>query len=99
MNIKFIKDGGWHFTNMKNPQEIFTKLSSFLHNVDFKLSGLTLDDIKKMVSEKKILYDHFADQKKVNRWDSQVVLEPLELSFLPEYVSSNKEKFKEWLEK
>ena len=97
-NIKFIEEGGWHFTNMKNPEEIFIKLNSFLHNVDFKLSGLKLNDIKKMVSEKKILYDHFADQKKVDRWDSKVILKPLEITSLPEYISSNKEKFKDWLE-
>ena len=51
-----------------------------------------------MVKEKKILYDHFADQKKINKWDSKVILQPLNLSSLPEYVSSNKEKFKNWLE-
>ena len=97
--IKFVNDGGWHFTNMKNPEEIFVKLNSFLHNVDFKLSGLNLNDIKKMVAEKKILYDHFADQRKIDRWNSQVILQPLNISFLPEYISLNKEKFKDWLER
>ena len=97
-NINFIDEGGWHFTNMKNPEEIFNKLNSFLHNVDFKLSGLNLEDIKKMVHDKKILYDHFADQKKINRWDSKFVLQPLDISFLPTYINLNKEKFKDWLE-
>ena len=83
---------------MKKPEEIFIKLNSFLHNIDFKLSGLGLEDIKKMVSEKKILYDHFADQKKINRWDSQVVLKPINMSFLPKYIKDNKEKFKDWLD-
>ena len=98
INLKFINDGGWHFTNIKTPEEIFSKMNSFLHNVDFKLSGLNLNDIKKMVSEKKILYDHFADQRKINRWDSSVVLNPINISFMPEYVKNNKEKFKNWLE-
>ena len=98
INISFVSNGGWHFTNMKNPEEIFTKLNSFLHNVDFKLSGLGLDDIRKMVSDKKILYDHFADQKKIHRWDSSIVLKPIDISYLPEYVANNKEKFKKWLE-
>ena len=98
INIKLVNDGGWHFTNMKNPEEIFVKLNSFLHNVDFKLSGLNLGDIKKMVAEKKILYDHFADQRKIDKWNSKVVLKPLEISNLPEYIILNKEKFKDWLE-
>ncbi len=98
INVSFASNGGWHFTNMKNPEEIFVKLNSFLHNVDFKLSGLNLNDIKNMVSDKKILYDHFADQKKIHRWDSAVVLKPIDISYLPEYIVNNKEKFKEWLE-
>ena len=97
-NIKFVDDGGWHFTNMKTPEEIFSKFNSFLHNVDFKLSGLNLNDIRKMVAEKKIGYDHFADQRKVDRWNSQITLKTVDISVLPEYISNNKEKFKEWLD-
>ena len=97
-NIIFINDGRWHFTNMKSPEEIFSKLNSFLHNVDFKLSGLNLDDIKKMVSQKKIMYDHFADQRKVDRWNSPVVLKPADITILPEYIIKNRDKFKDWLE-
>ena len=98
INIALIDNGGWHFTNMKSPKDIFIKLNSFLHNVDFKLSGLNLDDIKKMVSQKKILYDHFADQRKIDKWNSTVVLKPVEISYLPEYIIQNKDKFKDWLE-
>ena len=97
-NIEFVEDGGWHFTNMKSPEEIYLKLNTFLHNVDFKLSGLKLDDIKKMVEEKKILYDHFADQKKVEKWDSPVTLEAINILNLPDYVINNKNKFKDWIE-
>lgn len=97
-NITFVDNGGWHFTNMKTPEEIFSKLNSFLHNVDFKLSGLSLNDVKEMVSKKKIGYDHFADQRKVDRWNSQITLKTVEISILPKYIADNKEKFKEWLE-
>ena len=83
---------------MKSPEEIFSKLNSFLHNVDFKLSGLNLDDIKKMISQKKIMYDHFADQRKVDRWNSPVVLKPADITILPEYIIKNRDKFKDWLE-
>ena len=98
-NINFIDNGGWHFTNMKTPEEIFLKLNTFLHNVDFKLSRLKLDDIKKMVIEKKILYDHFTDQSKTDKWNSKIVLQSMDMSLLPEYIRKNSEKFKDWLEK
>ena len=97
-SIKFIDNGGWHFTNIKTPEEIYLKLNTFLHNVDFKLSGLELEDIKKMVKEKKILYDHFADQKKIKKWDSPVTLEAINILNLPEYIINNKDKFKKWIE-
>ena len=83
---------------MKTPEEIYLKLNTFLHNVDFKLSGLNLEDIKKMVKEKKILYDHFADQKKIKKWDSSVTLETINILNLPDYVVKNKDKFKDWIE-
>ena len=53
---------------------------------------------RKIVSEKKIMYDHFADQRKSDKWNSQIVLQPLDLTLLPDYISKNKEKFKDWLD-
>ena len=71
-------------------------LNSFKKNSGEKTSlGLAANDI---IASKKILYDHFADQKKINRWDSQVVLKPINMSFLPKYIKDNKEKFKDWLD-
>ena len=83
---------------MKSPDEIYLKLNTFLHNVDFKLSGLKLEDIEKMVREKKILYDHFSDQKKIKKWDSTITLEPVNILNLPDYIINNKDKFRNWLE-
>ena len=50
-------------TNIKTPENIEKKFSNFLHHQDFEYSGLNLSDIKKMVENKKILYDHSVDQK------------------------------------
>ena len=36
--------------------------------------------------------------KKIDIWNSQAVLEPVDLSVLPEYISKNKEKFVNWLD-
>ena len=96
-NIKFLLGLFFIFfhSNSKNFLTITGRSSSIA-----KISGLRIDlnDIKNMVSDKKILYDHFADQKKIHRWDSAVVLKPIDISYLPEYIVNNKEKFKEWLE-
>ena len=50
-NIHYIDDGGWHFTNIKKPEDLEKKLSNFLHHVDFEQSGLGLKDLKKFIKE------------------------------------------------
>ena len=44
-SIKFIKDGGWHFSNIKSPEEIEHKLKSYLHHREFDEEPLSLDQI------------------------------------------------------
>ena len=63
-NIKFVKDGGWHFTCLKTPEQLERKLLNFAHHYEFERSGLKIDDIRKFISEKRIIYDYKADQKK-----------------------------------
>ena len=41
ININIVKDGGWHFTNVKSPEDLFEKLSNFGHHNEFEVSGLT----------------------------------------------------------
>ena len=53
MNIDIVKNGGWHFTSIKKPKDIFYKLSNFMHHLEFEYSGLSLKDMEKMVEEKK----------------------------------------------
>ena len=38
-NLRIIKDGGWHFTNIKSPQELFKKMKNFGHHDEFDLRG------------------------------------------------------------
>ena len=48
-NIKFIKDGGWHFSNLKTPEEIEYKLKSYLHHREYDLNPIGIDKIKKLI--------------------------------------------------
>ena len=38
-NIKIIEDGGWHFTKIKKPEDIFYTLSNFGEYNEFVTSG------------------------------------------------------------
>ena len=96
-NINFIKNGGWHFTNIKSAEEINYKMKNYLHHLEFEESGLEIDDLKKIISEKKLIYDHNAD-KKSKKWNSSINLDQEEEELLPSYIIENKKKFKDWLD-
>ncbi len=96
-NVAFVKNGGWHFTCLKTPEQLEKKLLNYAHHYEFQESGLKLEDIKKFISEKRIVYDYNIDQKKY-KWSGQSTLKKLENNFLPSYISNNLNKFTDWLE-
>ena len=96
-SIHYVENGGWHFTNIKSPEEIEKKFSNFLHHQDFEDSGLTLDDVKEMVENKKVLYDHSVDQKD-HKWGGKTTLKKISLSEMPDYLSENNKKYANWLD-
>ncbi len=95
--INFIKDGGWHFTNVKSPEKIDYKMKNFLHHLEYEESGLNVEDVKKIISEKKVFYDHQAD-KKEKKWGAEINLVKENDYNLPKYIIKNKEKFNNWLD-
>ena len=96
-HIHYVENGGWHFTNIKSPEEIEKKFSNFLHHQDFEDSGLTLDDVKEMVKNKKVLYDHSVDQKDY-KWCGKTTLKKIPLLEMPKYIAENFEKYRMWLD-
>ena len=96
-SIHYVENGGWHFTNIKSPEEIEKKFSNFLHHQDFEDSGLQLNDVKEMVKNKKVLYDHNVDQKDY-KWSGKTTLKKISLTEMPDYLSENNKKYTNWLE-
>ena len=96
-DIHYVEDGGWHFTNMRNPEDLEKKLSNFLHHVDYEQSGIDLKDLKKLMKEKKIMYNHNID-KKDSKWGEGAKLETIKLKDMPKYIEDNFEKYKSWLD-
>ena len=96
-NVKIIEDGGWHFTNIKTPQEVEKKLKSYLHHREFDENPLSIDEIKDVMNNKQAIYNLKVDQseKKFGKGDK---LEKFEFEKLPEYIQENKENLKEWLD-
>ena len=96
-DIYFVENGGWHFTNMRKPEDLEKKMLSFVHYPDFEDSGLKLNDLKRIMNEKKVMYDHSLD-KKDYRWSSEEKLITAKLDELPKYILNNLENYKQWLD-
>ena len=96
-NVKFIKDGGWHFTNIKTAKEIEHKFKSYLHHREFELSNINLNDIKKIISNKVAIYDLSVDQRDIKIGNGKKLVN-LDDNKLPEYVIKNKHKLSVWFE-
>lgn len=97
-NIKFIDDGGWHFTCIKSPEEVHKKLLTFAHHQDYENSEITLDTLKERMVNKQALYNHSLDKKNNNKWITDKKLKKMDLEYLPSYLKNNKKSFEEWFE-
>jgi len=96
-SIHYVENGGWHFTNVKKPKDIENKFLNFLHHQEFEASGLKLDDINKMVKNRKVIYDHSVDQRNY-KWKGDINLKKTNLSEMPDYLSRNYKKYMDWLD-
>ena len=94
INLNIIEDGGWHFTNIMSPENMYEKFINFGHHDEFKLSGLTINKIRDKINNREMFYDHFADKSQVNKWKSNHKLKTVDLNNLPKYLMDNKEKYK-----
>jgi len=97
-DIFFIENGGWHFSFVKKPEDIEKKLKSYLHHREYDIDPVGIDKIKDLINSKSVIYDHRVDQTQYKFGGGQK-LEKIDLEFLPRHISSNTEKYLDWLEK
>lgn len=96
-NAKIIENGGWHFTNIKSPENIYKKLNYFAHHTEFRNSGIRVDDLNQFIKNGIVFYDHQLDQSNQNKWKANISLEQINLNDLPKYIKDNYNKFKPWI--
>ena len=98
INKIFIKNGGWHFSNLKNPEDIENKLKSYLHHRDFDVENIDLKEISKLMKNNETIYDMFADKAEKKFSENKKKLSLYPKNDLPQYILNNENKFKEWLD-
>ena len=95
-NLEIIEDGGWHFTNLKSPEDLFEKFKNFGHHDEFENSGISVEMLKNYIDQGIVFYNHFLDQKNPNKWKNNYSLKKIDDQLLPKYLIENKLKYKEW---
>jgi beta-1,4-mannosyl-glycoprotein beta-1,4-N-acetylglucosaminyltransferase len=99
INLQIVEDGGWHFTELKSPNEIFIKHKNDEHHDEFDLTGINETDIEDMVQNRYIPYDHTADKRDLKKkWNknNRVYLNKINDNKLPNYLIENKCKYLKW---
>ena len=100
IDLKIIEDGGWHFTNLKTPEELLRKyLNDEMHS-EFELKNDDLKAIEYKIKNKFINYDHLLDTKSSNekKQNNRFDLTKVNLDILPNYILQNLEKYKSWID-
>ena len=96
-NIKFIENGGWHFSNMKTPAEIEKKMRTYLHHREYDINPLGKEKIEEIMKSKKSIYNLRADMK-TEKFDGTQNLKPTDGSELPDFIKKNKNRYSNWIE-
>ncbi len=95
-NLEIIEDGGWHFTNLKTPEDLLEKFKNFGHHDEFDKSNINIEKLRKYIDEGVVFYNHFLDKRHPKKWKNDYRLKKIDENLLPEYLVKNKEKFKRW---
>ena len=99
INKKFINHGGWHFSNLKNAEDLELKLKSYLHHRDYEVEELGKTKIKELMKTNETIYDMFGDKtSKKYGDDKRRKLEKYEINKLPIFIQKNLEKYKNWID-
>ncbi len=99
INKNYIKLGGWHFSNIKNVDDIELKLKSYLHHRDYEVEELGKTKIKELIKKNETIYDMFGD-KALKKFDgkNRKKLELYETKKLPVFIQENLDKYKRWMD-
>ena len=97
INLKIIKDGGWHFTRVLSPEEIHQKELDAEHHDEYRASNKNPERIKDLIKRRMIDHDHLADTRE-NKYGKEFALQQLSLEKMPSYIRENQDKYKDFLD-
>ena len=89
--------GGWHFSQLKTPQDIEIKLLNQEHHDEYRLARKNLPKVEDLVKRKTIIYDHKAKSSEY-KFSKEFKLTTLSMNHMPLFLKQNVEKYHEWFD-
>ena len=96
-NLKIIENGGWHFSQLKTPKDIETKLLNQEHHDEYKLARERLPKVADLVKRKTIIYDHKAKSTDY-KFSKEFKLKTLSMDHMPLFLQLNANKYSDWFD-
>ena len=96
-NLHVVENGGWHFSNLKNLEELERKYLNDENHAEYEAQGFTKNKIIENLKNKTIDYNHSAKKNASNRFQS-TKLEKVNLNTLPEFIINNIDQYKDWID-
>ena len=97
IQLKIVKNGGWHFTRIISPDEIHKKELDAEHHDEYRTSNKNPKKIKDLIERRVIDHDHIIDSKK-SKYGSEFKLKAISLDELPEFIKVNWKNYEEFLD-
>ncbi len=96
-NVEIIENGGWHFSQLKTPEEIETKLLNQEHHDEYRLAREKLPKVADLVRRKTIIYDHKAKSTDY-KFSKEFKLKTVSIDYMPSFLKKNVNKYSEWFD-
>ncbi len=97
-SLEIVNNGGWHFSNLKNFEELQKKYLNDENHSEYEALNLPVERIRQNIENWTIDYDHNAKKNSPDKF-STIKLEEVELDLLPDYIQNNSNKYKNWITK
>ena len=97
-DIFFVDKGGWHFSNMKTPEDLEKKMSTYAHHREYDLNPLGPLKIADRIKKKETIYNLKEDMK-TDKFNNPERLITADVQEMPSYLQQNIDKYKEWFVK
>ncbi len=95
-SLEIVNEGGWHFSNLKNINDLEKKYLNDENHSEYEAQGFTIERIKNNIKNRVIDYNHEA-KKDSNERFKQTKLDVAKTDILPKYIRDNLDRYREWI--